>query len=68
MGAVFVMASSTIALRLQTYSRVVVGLGYATALILLFAGTSVPWLQLVFPVWVLIVSVNILILSFRNTR
>jgi hypothetical protein len=68
MGAVFVMASSTIALRLQTYSRVVVGLGYATALILLFVSTSIPWLQLVFPAWVLIVSVNILILSFRSTR
>jgi len=32
----------------------------------LFASSSLPWLQLVFPVWVLLVSVNIVVLSYRN--
>jgi hypothetical protein len=30
------------------------------------AGFRAPWLQLVFPVWVLLVSINIAVLSYRN--
>src|SRR5208337_2219456 len=47
-------------------SRIVAIVGYAAALLLLFASTSIPWLQLVFPVWVLLVSIDIVVLSFRN--
>lgn len=66
MGAVFMIAASTIAFRLRIHSRVVAVVGYAAALLLLFASTTIPWLQLVFPVWVLLVSINIVILSYRN--
>jgi len=66
MGAVFMIAASTIAFRLRIHSRVVAVVGYAAALLLLFASSSIPWLQLVFPVWVLLVSVNILVLSYHN--
>jgi len=66
MGAVFMMASSTIALRLRIFNRAVVILGYACALALLFASSAVPWMQLVFPLWVLLVSVNILIVSYHR--
>jgi hypothetical protein len=66
MGAVFMIASSTIAFRLRIHSRIVAIVGYAAALLLLFASSSLPWLQLVFPVWVLLVSVNIVVLSYRN--
>jgi hypothetical protein len=66
MGAVFMIASSTIAFRLRIHSRFVAGVGYAAALLLLFASSTLPWLQLVFPVWVLLVSINILVLSYRN--
>jgi hypothetical protein len=66
MGAVFMIASSTIALRLRIHSRFVAVAGYAAALLLLFASSTLPWLQLVFPIWVLLVSVNILVLSYRN--
>jgi hypothetical protein len=31
-----------------------------------FASTSIPWLQLVFPLWVLLVSINIVVLSYRT--
>jgi len=55
-----------IALRLRIHSRVVAGVGYAAALLLLFASTSIPWLQLVFPFWVLLVSINIVVLSYRH--
>jgi hypothetical protein len=66
MGAVFMIASSTIALRLRIHSRLVAGVGYAAALLLLFASSTLPWIQLVFPIWVLLVSINILVLSYRN--
>jgi hypothetical protein len=67
MGAVFMIASSTIAFRLQIHSRFVAGVGYAAALLLLFASSTLPWLQLVFPIWVLLVSINILVLSYRGS-
>ena len=66
MGAVFMIASSTIALRLRIHSRLIAGVGYAAALLLLFASSTLPWLQLVFPIWVFLVSVNILVLSYRD--
>jgi hypothetical protein len=66
MAAVFMIASSTIAFRLRIHSRFVAGVGYAAALLLLFASSTLPWLQLVFPIWVLLVSINILVLSYRN--
>ena len=66
MGAVFMIAASTIAFRLRIHSRIVAVVGYAAALLLLFASSSIPWLQLVFPVWVLLVSINIVILSYRK--
>ena len=65
MGAVFMMASSTIALRLGIFHRVIVVAGYVCALALLFTSSAVPWVQIVFPLWVLLVSVNILIVSYR---
>jgi hypothetical protein len=66
MGAVFMIASSTLAFRLHIHSRMVAGVGYAAALLLLFASSTVPWLQLVFPLWVLLVSINIVVLSYRH--
>ena len=67
MGAVFMLASSTIAVHLRIHSRIIAGVGYASALLLLFASSSVPWLQLVLPLWVLLVSVNIIVISYRTT-
>ena len=60
------ITSSTIAFRLRIHSRVVAIVGYAAGLLLLFASSSIPWLQLVFPFWVLLVSINIVILSYRR--
>ena len=67
MGAVFIMASSTIALRLKIFSRLVVIIGYVSALALLFTSSTLPWVQIVFPLWVLLVSINILVLSYRRS-
>ena len=42
MAAVFMIVASTIAFRLRIHSRVVAGFGYAAALLLLFASSSIP--------------------------
>jgi hypothetical protein len=66
MAGVFMIAASTIAFRLRIHSRMISIVGYAAALLLLFGSTSIPWLQLVMPFWVLLVSINIVILTYRG--
>jgi hypothetical protein len=65
MAAVFTLAASTIALRLRIHARVIVWFGYAAALILLLTASTLPWIELVFPLWVLVVSIDLLIQSYR---
>ncbi|MEU1514513.1 hypothetical protein ABZ490_20520 [Streptomyces sp. NPDC005811] len=60
MAAVFIITTSTIGRRLGVLPRPLVLLGFATGLTLLLAGTSLPWSELVFPAWALIVSLDIL--------
>jgi hypothetical protein len=66
MAAVFTIAASTIALRVGAHSKVVAYLGFAVGVVLLFAASSAPWLLMAFPAWVFVVSVNLLVLSFRT--
>ena len=65
MAAVFTIAASTIALRAGAHSRVVAVIGFAVGVVLMFAAASLPWLLMAFPAWVLLVSINLLVLSFR---
>lgn len=61
MAAVFTLAVSTLIVRTGAVPRWVALLGYAEALgLLLFAGTN-NWVQLAFPVWVLVLSLTILV-------
>lgn len=61
MAAVFTLTVSTVILRTASVHRGLAFVGYTVALVLLvFAGTN-PWAELVFPVWVLVLSVGILI-------
>ncbi|MGW0971018.1 hypothetical protein [Streptomyces sp. NPDC002516] len=60
MAAVFIIATSTIGRRLGVLPRPLVVVGYLAGLTLLVAGSSVPWSELVFPAWALLLSVNIL--------
>ena len=55
-----------IAYRLPHPCPTLVVVGFAGALLLLFASPTTPWLQLVFPFWVLLVSINILVLAYRS--
>jgi hypothetical protein len=60
MAAVFTLSVSTVGLRTSALPRWVSYLGYLIALVLLVAAGEQPWTQLVFPSWVLLVSVAIL--------
>jgi hypothetical protein len=66
MAAVFVAVTSTVLLRERVAPRWIAFLGYAVALMLLLAiGISV-WVELAFPIWVFVLSVHILLASFRR--
>ncbi|MEU8431645.1 hypothetical protein AB0F18_01820 [Streptomyces sp. NPDC029216] len=67
MAAVFAFSTSAIGRRLGVFPRPLVLLGFATGLVLLIVGSSVPWAELVFPFWVLVVSLHILRTSLRRT-
>ncbi|WP_407840953.1 hypothetical protein ACE1OC_38585 [Streptomyces sp. DSM 116496] len=60
MAAVFVFATSTIGRRLGAFPRPLALAGYLAGLVLLVAGSSLPWSELVFPAWALLVSLYIL--------
>ncbi|MER5470087.1 hypothetical protein ABZX90_31970 [Streptomyces sp. NPDC002935] len=60
MAAVFIITTSTIGRRLGVFPRPLVVVGYLAGLTLLVAGKGVPWSELVFPAWALLLSLNIL--------
>jgi hypothetical protein len=59
-AAVFMIVSSTIGLRTRTLPRWLVVAGYTIALVLLFSVSFFKGFVLVFPVWVALVSVELL--------
>ena len=61
MAGVFIMSSSTIILRTAILPRWVAFAGYASAVVLLVIITSWPWIALLFPLWILLVSACILV-------
>jgi hypothetical protein len=67
MAAVFAISTTTIATRLGLAPRWLTVLGVATGVVLLFSAGVVPWIEVLFPAWVLVFSVHLLIVSFRTT-
>ncbi|MEU9386511.1 hypothetical protein AB0D38_38635 [Streptomyces sp. NPDC048279] len=67
MAAVFVCSTSVIGHRLGILPRWLTLLGFLTALVLLFVSAAVPWAELVFPAWSLLLSVYIVMESFRRS-
>jgi hypothetical protein len=61
MAAVFTLSVSTVGLRTSGLPRWVSYLGYLVALTLLLTAGEHKWFQLLFPAWVLLVSVVILV-------
>jgi hypothetical protein len=68
MGAVFTLATSTILLRTGLAPRWLVASGYAIGILLLVTVGVVAWVELVFPAWVLVLSLYVLIAGFRRGR
>ena len=61
MAAVFTLSVSTVGIRTRSLPRWVSYVGYLVALTLMVAAGEHKWTQLVFPTWVLLVSVVLLI-------
>jgi len=66
MAAVFMFTTGTIGLRTSFLPRWVALVGYACALVLLLVITNWPWIGLLFPLWVLLVSAVVLATEFRR--
>jgi hypothetical protein len=66
MAAVFMISTSTLAVRTGFIARWIALLGYAFALFLLLSGRYVAWIIMVFPLWVLLVSIHVLIDNLRR--
>ncbi len=64
MAGVFMLITSTIAVRTAFVARWMAAPGFAMALFLLFAGQWIDWSFIVFPAWVFLISVYILIANF----
>ncbi|APU42421.1 hypothetical protein [Streptomyces sp. TN58] len=60
MAAVFVLATSMIGRKLGVFPRPLALLGTLVGLVLIVVGAGVPWSELLFPAWALVLSVHIL--------
>jgi hypothetical protein len=68
MAAVFLFSQATLWMRTGVMPRWMALLTYAVGLILLFVVTQSLWIVLVFPAWVLLVSLYILVASLRRAQ
>ncbi len=60
MAAVFTISVATISLRTGVIPKWLAYAGYASALVLLVSFGISPWVHLLFPLWILLLSVHIL--------
>jgi hypothetical protein len=67
MAAVFTLVVTNLGRRTGIVPPWLVVAGYATGLVLLFAPPRTLWATLLFPAWVLALSVNMLVLSLRKS-
>lgn len=69
MAAVFMISTSTVAMLTRIFPRWMAWLGYGLALLMLLStGYIFFWAPLVFPLWVLLVSMNILLSDLKAAR
>jgi hypothetical protein len=59
MAAVFMFSTSTLSIRTGIFPRWMAFLGYGLAIVLLLSVGYVQWIPLVFPLWVLLISIHI---------
>lgn len=68
MAAVFMVTTSTLVLRTGIAARWIALLGYMAAALILIGSGFIDWVLTVFPFWVLLLSVHILIDNLRGPR
>jgi hypothetical protein len=61
MAGVFMIFTSTLAIKIGIYPRWMAFFGYALALLLLLSSSVLAWAPMVFPLWALMISVYILL-------
>ncbi len=66
MAGVFMFSLGTLWIRTRVMPRLFVFLTYALALLLLVSSDFTSWLILVFPAWVFVISIFILVVSLRG--
>jgi len=66
MASVFMLSTSTVAICTGFTPRWLAILGYALALMVLFGSYHIAWSFVVFPLWVFLVSVQILLENMRG--
>jgi hypothetical protein len=67
MAGVFMITTCTLALRTGIFKRWMAFLGIALALVLLLSVGYLYWIILVFPVWVLLISIHILLVNLGRS-
>src|SRR5215470_8828411 len=67
MAAVFTISTATITLRTQVIPRWIGILGFAVAAVLLVSVGLTPWVDLLFPAWILLLSVDIMRTGLRSS-
>lgn len=68
MAAVFMISTCTVSIHARIFPRWMALLGYALALLLLLSPGHLPWIPLVFPLWVLLISAHILVTNLQPGR
>jgi hypothetical protein len=66
MAGVFMISTATLFLRTKVTPRWMALLGYALALLLLVSISRASWIFVVFPLWILLISIYILIENYRG--
>ena len=66
MSAVFMISTSTIALRTRVINRWLAHIGLAIAVVLLVNANFVTYISVLFPLWILVVSVDILVKNLKE--
>jgi uncharacterized membrane protein YbhN (UPF0104 family) len=68
MAAVFTLSTSIITFRTAVIPRRIAVLGFPVAVVLLISVGMTPWVELLFPAWVLLLSIDLLWMGLRPLR
>ena len=68
MAAVFTISTATITLRTKVIPRWIGIAGFAVAAVLLISVGLTPWVDLLFPAWILLLSIDIMRTGLRSSR